>query len=104
MRMRRFANGPLGTEADRRAIEQAALHDYPDNVVGRLVAHKMTDKGLTIRVRWLGFDHAHDTWEPLANLAEDVPELVEQFLYKHRADRRCARALSKYFPGRRNPG
>jgi hypothetical protein len=31
-------------------------------------------------VSWLGFDEAENTWKPLANLAEDVPELVERLL------------------------
>ena len=99
VRLRRFANAPLGTPADREAIQKAALHDYPDNVVKRLVTHRMTAAGMQLKVRWLGFDHAHDTWEPVENLAEDVPDLVETFLYKNRQDRRCARALTKFFPG-----
>ena len=75
------------------------MTDFPANIVQRLCEHKMTDAGLTIRVRWLGFDATHDTWEPLDKLAEDVPELVEPFLYSKRADPRCARALRRYFPG-----
>ena len=99
VRLRRFANGPLGTPADREAIEKAAQHDYPDNVVKRLLAHRMTAQGMQIQVRWLGFDHAHDTWEPANNLAEDVPELLEAYLYDKRADKRCARLLRQRFPG-----
>ena len=98
VRMRRFANAPLGTPADRAEIERAALHDYPDNIVKRLVAFRADRDGLKIRVRWLGFDSAHDTWEPIANLATDVPDLLEAFLYSKRADARCARALRRYFP------
>ena len=99
VRMRRFANGALGTPADAAAIEKAARHDFPDNVVKRLLAHRMTGRGMEINVRWLGFDEAHDTWEPATTLAEDVPELVEAFLYAKRADKRCARLLKKLFPG-----
>ena len=99
VRMRRFANAALGSPADARAIEKAALVDFPDNIPQRLCEHRMTDRGMEVRVRWLGFDETHDSWEALSRLAEDVPELVEQFLYKHRADARCARALRRYFPG-----
>ena len=49
--MRRFANAPLGTPADARAIEQAALHDYPDNRVQSLLAHRMEGGSLRIKVR-----------------------------------------------------
>jgi hypothetical protein len=37
-------------------------------------------KSYCVEVSWLGFDEAENTWEPLANLAEDVPELVERLL------------------------
>ena len=97
--MRRFANAALGSAADARAIEKAALADFPDNIPQRLCEHRMSDGGMELRVRWLGFDESHDSWEPLANLAEDVPELMEKFLYRKRADVRCARALKRYFPG-----
>ena len=99
VRMRRFANAALGTQADAQQIEQAALQDFPDNIPERLCEHKVEEQGLVIRVRWLGFDATHDSWEALAQLAEDVPEMVEAYLYKRRAEPRCARALRRYFPG-----
>ena len=99
VRMRRFANAALGTPADARQIEQAALKDFPDNIPERLGGHRMGAVGMEIKVRWLGFDATHDSWEGLGQLAEDVPELVEAYLYGKRADPRCARALRKYFPG-----
>ena len=99
VRMRRFANAPLGAQADATAIERAALHDYPNNFVQQLLDHKMDGSTFKMKVRWLGFDRTHDSWEPLASLAEDVPDLVEEYLYSKRADRRCARALRRYFPG-----
>ena len=77
------------------AIEEAARHDYPDNIVKRLMAHRMDADGIKLKVRWLGFDEAHDSWEPIATLTEDVPDLVEEYLYAKRRDRRCA----KLFPG-----
>ena len=99
VRMRRFANAPLGTPADAAAIEKAALHDYPNNIVQKLLDHRQDDDGFKIRVRWLGFDRTHDTWEPINKLAADVPDLVEKYLYAKRGERRCARLLARYFPG-----
>ena len=99
VRMRRFANAHLGTAADARAIEQAALHDYPDNRVQSLLAHRQEQGVLQIKVRWLGFDKTHDSWEPIVNLVDDVPDLVEAYLYEHRADALCARLARRYFPG-----
>ena len=54
---------------------------------------------MEIRVRWLRYDSSHDTWEPVANLAEDVPELVEEYLRGKAHEPQCVRALARYFPG-----
>ena len=89
VRLRRFANAPLGTQADATAIEWAALHDYPDNLVQQLLDHKMDGSTFREKVCWLGFDKTHYSWESLASLAEDVPDLVEEYLYSKMADRRC---------------
>ena len=89
----------LGTPADARAIERAATHDYPDNVVKRFVGHSTVAKGvLHLRVRWLGYDAAHDTDESIGNLAEDVPNLVQAYLLENRHLPVCARVLRTYFP------
>lgn len=70
--MRRFLAGALTTDADRRrAIEQAALRDYPNNQVERFLGHSFDNTGaqkMTIKVRWLGYDRAHDSDEPVSSL------------------------------------
>ena len=99
VRIRHFSNALLGTPADARAIEQAALHDYPDNVVQRILGHTTDNHGvMRLTVRWLGYDAAHDSHEPIANLVEDVPDLVQQYLTEHRDQAACARVLRTYFP------
>ena len=100
VRIRRFSAGMLGTDADREAINAAALRDYPDNIVKRFVSHRFgpaPECQLMLQVRWLGYDAAHDTEEPVTNLIEDVPDMVESYLRKHPDDRACARMLSRYF-------
>ena len=100
VRIRRFSAGALGTDADREAIQAAALRDYPDNVVQRFVSHNFgpaPECQLMLRVRWLGYDAAHDTHEPVTNLIEDVPDLVEAYLRKHPDDRACTRMLRRFF-------
>ena len=99
VRIRRFSNGLLGSPADARAIEQAALHDYPDNVVQRFLEHKTDDSGtFRLKVRWLGYDSAHDSFEPIANMVEDVPNRVQEYLTEHKDQPVCARILHTYFP------
>ena len=51
VRIRRFANAPLGTAADVAAIEKAARHDFPDNIPQRLLAHRREAGGLKLKVR-----------------------------------------------------
>ena len=64
VRIRRLSNGALGTAADRAAIEQAAIRDFPDNFVSRFVAHRhnQSNHAVEFKVRWLDFDVAGDTW------------------------------------------
>ena len=103
VRLRRFANGPLGSAADHAAIERSARQDYPDNIPKRLLRYEV-DRGtgaMKICVRCLGFDTASDTAEPIHTLVEDVPEMVEAFLRRHAADAVCRRMLRNYFPGGR---
>jgi hypothetical protein len=98
VRIRRFANGLLGTPADRSRIEKEALADYPDNVVKRFVGHKVAADGqLLVTVRWLGYDRAHDTDEPAHQLAEDVPNLLEEYLRLHQGEGAVGRTLKQFF-------
>ena len=101
VRIRRFSAGALGTPADRDAIERAALKDYPDNVVKRFVSHTYDNtraKKMLIRVRWMGYDQAHDTHEDIATLVEDVPDMAEHYLRQHVHEPECYRMLQHYFP------
>ena len=63
------------------------------------MGHK-TDAGdiFRLKVRWLGYDAAHDSFEPIANLVEDVPNRVQEYLAEHRDEPACARILRTYFP------
>ena len=40
------------------------------------------DGDLELRVRWLGFTAAEDSWEPVARLHEDQELLVERYLQR----------------------
>ena len=98
MRIRRFANGLLGTPADRMRIEQEALRDYPDNVVKRFVGHKVAADGqLLVTVRWLVYDQAHDTDAPSHQLTQDVPNLLEEHLRLHQGEGAIDRTLNQFF-------
>ena len=98
VRVRRFADNLLGTAADRKRIEKEALTDFPDNVVKRFVSHRTDTAGqLLIKVRWLVYDHAHDTEEPAHQLAKDVPQLLEEYLRQHDGEGPVARTLATYF-------
>ena len=40
VRIRRFSNAALNTDADRRRIEESAVKDFPDNFVSKFVGHR----------------------------------------------------------------
>ena len=99
VRIRRFSNGALGTEADRTAIEQAAIRDFPDNFVARFVTHRQNPDThrVEIKVRWLGFDAAGDTWEEVSDLVTTVPDMVEAYL-RDNPEPMLDRLRGRYFP------
>jgi hypothetical protein len=98
VRIRRFSNAALGTPADRERIEASAVNDYPANFVHRLVDHRINTNTnrLEIRVRWLGFDRAGDTWQQATRLATEIPEMLEDYLRTH-PTRRTTRFLHNHF-------
>jgi len=98
VRIRRFSNAALGTPADRRRIEESAVRDFPDNFVQRFRAHRRnpTTHRVELQVRWLGFDAAGDTWEPVASLVQTCPDLVEDYLRENN-EPMLQRLLQRYF-------
>ena len=100
VRIRRFSNAALGTEADRQALLDAARRDFPQNFVKSIVGHRVDQAHgvFTLKVRWLGWGPQEDTYEPIHTLAADAPHFVEDYLSQHREDETCARYLQEYFP------
>ena len=96
VRIRRFSNARLGTAADRRQIEQSAINDYPNNIVDRIIGHRMHNNRLELRVRWQGFDRAGDTWQEAVEISTFVPARVEDYLRNHE-DADTARFVRRYF-------
>ena len=99
VRIRRFSNAALSTDADRRRIEESAVKDFPDNFVSKFVGHRRNPNTnrIELKVRWLGFDAAGDTWEAIAELVESVPEMVEDYLRNHN-EPMLNRIRTRFFP------
>ena len=85
VRIRRFSNSALDTDADRWRIEESAVRDFPDNFVQKFITHRCnpTSNRVELKVRWMGFDAAGDTWESIAELTESVSDMVEDYLREH---------------------
>ena len=61
-------------------IRNQAAYDDQTHLESIVDWRETDDALLELRVRWLGFTPAEDTWEPIDRLHEDQPELVERFL------------------------
>lgn len=60
---------------------QEALMDY---IVGKILGHRKTKKGLKFHVLWEGYSRAHATWEPIDNFMEDghvTNDVLSQYMY-----------------------
>ena len=101
VRLRRFSAGAVGDPVAVAVLQAAADRDYPNNVVDAIAdIGRDDDTGVPmVQVRWLGFGRAFDTWEPAANIAEDVPSKLLSFLQARADVPICVELLTRYFPG-----
>ena len=63
------------------------MYDEKGLCVESLVGWRTTASGLQLRVRWLGFEPADATWEPLELLYLDIPEMIQNFAALRRGPR-----------------
>ena len=58
-----------------------ALHDQQEFIVADLIDWGFDDNDNVItKVHWLGFEDSEDTWEPMAQLYEDVKHKVARYV------------------------
>ena len=65
---------------DAEAILPHVISSETGMVVQRLLGLVEADDGLKVRIRWKGLPESEDTEEPLQNVYEDVPALLEKLL------------------------
>ena len=83
-RMKRYADRDLLMTPDLR---DQIVYDEKGLCVESLVGWRTTASGLQLRVRWLGFEPADATWEPLELLYLDIPEMIQNFAALRRGPR-----------------
>ena len=83
-RMRLFAEESFEVTED---IRTQAAYDDQTHVESLVDWRETDDELLELRVRWLGFTPAEDTWEPVEQLHEDQPVIVKRF--PRRIQREC---------------
>ena len=71
-------------------IRNQAAYDDQTHLENIVDWRDTDDALLELRVRWLGFTPAEDTWEPIDRLHEDQPALLERFL--RQVQRECGLA------------
>lgn len=78
-RLKFYQDKDLGVTEELRV---QAAHSERINEVNKFTGLRFDEEAKTwfIQVIWRGFEPADATWEPLAIIAEDVPELVQQYL------------------------
>ena len=79
-RLKFYADSQLEvTEELLRSIDHNDTH-Y--NTVVKLLDLRKNDVTTVFEVRckWRGFSHEEPTWEPIVNLQQDIPEMLDKFL------------------------
>ena len=76
-KLRRLAGPNLEPDEE---VEASALHDRQSFRVERFDDWDVEDDEVDILVKWKNHDDHERTWEPLQQLVEDVPALVEKYV------------------------
>ena len=83
-RLKRYADRDLPMTPD---LHDQIAYDEKGLCVESLVGWRTTAAGIQLRVRWLGFEPADATWEPLELLFKDIPEMIQDFAALRRGPR-----------------
>ena len=77
-----FYRGDLdGVQVDERLLKLSEHIGTEYQEVNRLVDIRQSDKRIEVLVQWEGLLEDSDrTWEPLQQLYEDVPDILDNFL------------------------
>jgi hypothetical protein len=65
------------------SVELKAYLQYQENtlyVVEEFLELKKVQSGIQVLVKWMGFESAENSWEPIETLVEDAPDLLRDFL------------------------
>ena len=64
-----------------QAVQNAALHDLQRFLVESIDQWRLEDDGtVMVLIRWQGYDESERTWEPLAQVYEDVPVITQKYV------------------------
>ena len=81
-RLRRYTERMINVTEDLQ--QQVNFDDESFNVDCFLGYRRVRDeRDFLIQVRWIGFNEAWDTWEPIGQLKADVPQLVQRYVQDH---------------------
>ena len=89
--LRRFAS------KDLHVTEELQLDidwDHPDNIILKLVGHKVHGDEMHFKVRWKGFTTEMDSWKPASSLYHKYPTLITKY-YSNNPNKRDD-ALEEY--------
>jgi hypothetical protein len=58
------------------------VDDHPEFKVEEVLASRRRGRGIQYLIKWKGYDHNENTWEPKGNV-DNAPELIETFHQKN---------------------
>lgn len=65
-------------------------------VLQRLLRIEKDEKGFKVKIRWRGLGEEEDTYEPLAQVIQDVPRLVMKLLDRKMVPKQLAKRAKQY--------
>lgn len=68
-------------QASKELQQQAIYYETMTHIVKEIRGVRERDGEYEVLVEWLGCERSDDTWEPVQVMVEDVPGLVQDYLY-----------------------
>jgi hypothetical protein len=76
-RMRLYAHEDLKITTE---IKLQKTYDDESFIIEKCLNQRVTARGVEIFIKWRGFDEIENTWEPIAIIENDAPQLLQEFL------------------------
>lgn len=72
---------PTTEQTSKELKQQATYYDMMTQIVDRIKGVRKRKGKYELLVAWMGYEEGDNTWEPIETMLEDIPGVVEDYMY-----------------------